>query len=81
MKSCREVSTVTLQDAPPASLLGRAEIWLHLAMCRHCRRLWHQVRTVDRRLRAVLGRADEDAPRDLEDRIVERVRREPRDAS
>jgi len=72
--NCREVSMLTLAGpGAPASRLRRTEAWLHRAMCRHCRRFWRQVRAVDRGVRAVLGRLEEEAPADLEDRIVQRV--------
>jgi hypothetical protein len=74
MMSCREVSTMTLQGpGPDDSRLRRAQAWLHRAMCRHCGRFWRQVRAVDRGLLAVLGRLEQEAPADLEDRIVQRV--------
>lgn len=78
MMSCREVSTLTLQGpGPDDSRMRRIEAALHRAMCRHCGRFWRQVRAVDRGLRAVLGRLEQEAPADLEEQIVRRVHRDP----
>lgn len=72
--TCREVSTRvgagTVSDEP---LLRRIEIRLHLAMCGNCRRFWKQIQALDRGLRAAIGRPDQEAPSDLEERIVARV--------
>lgn len=74
MMSCRDVSTLTLEGpGPHDSRFRTAQAWLHRAMCRHCRRFWRQVRAVDHSLRAVLGRLEQEAPADLEERIVRRV--------
>lgn len=74
MMSCREVSTLTLQGpGPHDSRLRRAQAWLHRAMCRHCRRFWRQVRAVDHGVRTVLGRLEQEAPADLDERVVRRV--------
>ncbi len=75
MKSCREVSTVTLQDAPPASLLGRAEIWLHLAMCRHCRAFRRQMALIHRAARVVGTAFDREPSAGFENKILDRLGR------
>jgi len=63
---------VVLDESP----LQRIEAWVHRATCRQCRRFWKQVRALDRELRAALDRTEEDAPADLEERIVQRLIRE-----
>lgn len=49
MLSCREMSELAselLEDRSPRA--QRAAAWLHLAMCRHCRRYLRQMRlTID----------------------------------
>lgn len=75
MMNCREVSTrVVTGQVSDAPWLRRMEMRMHLAMCGNCRRFWQQVQSIDHGLRAAMGRHD-DAPADLEDRIVAKVTR------
>ena len=74
MMSCREVSTyVSKGELPGAPLLRRAEAWLHLTMCRYCRRFWKQIRTVDRGMQAAIERMGQEAPADFEERVARRT--------
>lgn len=77
MMSCLETSTLTASgQISGESAARRAAYWLHLMMCRHCRRFWRQTRAVDRGSREVLDRLGEDAPQDLEERIADRIVRD-----
>lgn len=78
MMSCRDVSTSVAagrRDEEP--LRRRVEMYLHLLMCRHCRRFWKQLQAVDRGLRAALVGLERDAPADLEERVVKAATRQP----
>jgi len=50
MMTCKDVSTlVSMGDIERAPMARRMAVWLHLAMCRHCRAF--------RRQMALIGRA------------------------
>ncbi|MDA1094134.1 MAG: anti-sigma factor [Acidobacteria bacterium] len=74
MMNCREVSTAVsfgpLSEQPTAV---RIRAWLHLMMCRHCRRFWRQIRALDRGVRAALRGYEEEMPPDLPRRVADRL--------
>jgi predicted anti-sigma-YlaC factor YlaD len=67
--SCREVveRSSALLDGD-LSLRERMSMRMHLAMCRHCRRYWRQLRLLVSRLRQAQG--GEPPPPELVDRIM-----------
>jgi hypothetical protein len=78
MISCKEVSPLVstggLAEAPFAR---RAGVWMHLAMCRHCRAFRRQIQAIARAARA-LGRDFETEPGSrFESKIVETLRATP----
>ena len=74
MMRCRDVSTyLSKGELAVVSPLRRAEVWLHLLMCRYCRRFWKQIRWVDRGMQAAIDRLAQEAPAGFEDRIAERT--------
>lgn len=77
MMTCRQVATLVssgrLADQPLRVRLG---VWLHLSMCRHCRRFRRQLRILDRGVRALFLGFERDMPADLERRLTQRLSRE-----
>lgn len=54
MMTCREVSSlVSKGDIESASIARRMAVWLHLAMCRHCRAFRRQMALIGRASRLV----------------------------
>lgn len=73
MKSCREIADAVLAEGwSQPSLPEWAATRLHLMLCRHCARLARQIRQIGRASRCA---PQEAAPAGLEDRILERLRR------
>jgi hypothetical protein len=78
MPSCREVAEAIasdrLQDSPPSRRFG---VWLHLLMCRHCRRYARQMRAIGAAAREVLGdpAADRESVARLRRAILGRLER------
>jgi len=74
MLSCRDTSTLVatgrLQELPA---VRRLAVWLHLAMCRHCRAFWRQVRGLDRDAEAALSNLEREMPADLTERLSARI--------
>ena len=77
MISCRAVAKIVASDAlAAASRWSRFEIWLHLAICRHCQRFAQQLAGIRKVVRGFMAEsASEPVPADLEERVLERVRR------
>ncbi|MGE3958159.1 MAG: hypothetical protein AB7H96_15695 [Vicinamibacterales bacterium] len=76
MKTCRDVShQLSTGDLGQAPLLERAAVWLHLAMCRHCRTFSRQLRAIGRSARRRASIADAEPPASFERDIVDRLRR------
>ncbi len=49
MMTCKEVSTrVSMGEMANAPMATRIEVWLHVAMCRHCRAFRRQMALIDR---------------------------------
>jgi hypothetical protein len=54
MMTCKEVSTlVSMGDVESAPAMRRMGVWLHLAMCRHCRAFRQQLVVIGRAARLV----------------------------
>jgi len=75
MMTCKEVSTLISSGELADSSFGRRlSVRLHLAMCRHCRNFQRQVAALARSAKAAAAAFEQDAPADLESRIVHRLR-------
>ncbi len=75
MLKCRELTRMIASDElPEAGWSVRTGGWLHLLMCRDCRRYATQIRTLGTRARRSWGPETEDSARldQLERRILER---------
>ena len=75
MLKCRELTRMIASDElPEARWPVRIGGWLHLLMCRHCRRYATQIRTLAAGARRSWGPEAEDSARldQLERRILER---------
>lgn len=76
MMKCREVSgLVSTGDVETAPLRQRLGVWLHIAMCRHCRRFQRQLHQLRRRARTAADEAAAEMPEDLPARVLHRLRR------
>jgi anti-sigma factor RsiW len=74
MPTCQEVATEVAQDQVPGLPLSKRLVgWMHIAMCRHCRRFWWQMRMMDIGLRTVLNDLEDDMPADLPERTARRL--------
>ncbi|MEE8278465.1 MAG: anti-sigma factor [Thermoanaerobaculia bacterium] len=76
MPTCKEVSTaIASEEIESFGWRRRLVVWMHLLMCRHCRRYAAQMRAIGAAARdLVLGRGeDPDMLQELERRILERV--------
>ncbi|TAK17215.1 MAG: zf-HC2 domain-containing protein [Acidobacteria bacterium] len=77
MMKCREVSTlVSTGDVETAPLGRRMRVWLHIAMCRHCRRFRRQLEQLRQRARAAADEAAAAMPADLPERVLRQLPRE-----
>jgi predicted anti-sigma-YlaC factor YlaD len=75
MMTCKEVSTfVSMGDVESASMMRRMEVWLHLAMCRHCRAFRQQLVRMGRAARLVSEAFEREPSPGFEGKILERVR-------
>ena len=72
MSSCREITrNLASDELSDAELGARISTWLHLLVCRHCRRYAQQLRDMRKAARK-LGTDDAgEAAGDLERRIVD----------
>jgi hypothetical protein len=68
--TCKEVSTrIARAEMEGAPLMRRLALWLHLAMCRHCRVFQHQLVAMGRAAR-LLAHAFEREPSAVYERTV-----------
>ncbi len=74
MRNCKEVSKIIASDELEGSGPGkRLSVWLHLLMCKYCRRYFRQIRAVGEVTRAMhAARPTQDEAAKLE-RIKERL--------
>ena len=74
MMKCRDVSgLVSTGDIDTAPLRDRLGAWMHIAMCRHCRRFQRQLRQLRRRARIAADEAAAEMPADLPARVLRRI--------
>jgi len=76
--SCRAVANILAADQlAGASGWKRVEVWLHLAMCRHCTRFAQQLASIRRIARGLVRESQYGpVPIDLEERVLDRLTRE-----
>ena len=76
MMTCKEVSTLVstggLANAPVAR---RVAVWLHLAMCRHCRAFRQQLEALARAARLVSDAFEAEPSSNFASQIAERLRK------
>ena len=82
MLTCREVTQlVGTEDLRVAPLRTRLSAWMHLAMCRHCRRYTQELKAIGdavrRNGRAVFGAMPADGDRILA-AVAQAMSRDPR---
>lgn len=74
MMSCKEIALVlssgASEDGPPGL---RAAVWMHVAMCRHCRAFRHQLRRFTALVRASTRAVENEPSSSFEARIVDRM--------
>jgi len=72
MTSCREVTRKLASDEVAGAGLGaRASVWIHLLMCRHCRRYARQLRDMKTAARMLWRDDVEEVPGELKNRILD----------
>ena len=78
MISCKAVTDIVASDGlVDASRWKKIEVWLHLAMCRHCARFAQQLATIRTIARGFMAQsASEPVRADLEQRVLDRIKRE-----
>ena len=74
MMTCKEVSTlVSMGDVESAPMARRMAVWLHLAMCRHCRAFRHQIALIGRAARLVSEAFGREPAPSFEGKILEHL--------
>lgn len=76
MMTCREVSMlVSTGQLAGERLSRRLAVWLHLAMCQHCRRFRRQLEALAGAARRAGSTFEREPPRDWEDHLTQVVGR------
>ena len=74
MMTCKEVSTlVSMEQVDEAPLARRVGVWLHLMMCRHCRRFRRQLLRIGRITRLIADDFEREPTSGFEGRILDRL--------
>jgi hypothetical protein len=74
MMTCKEVSTLlSMEQVDAAPLPRRMGVWLHLMMCRHCRRFRRQLLRVGRVARLIADDFEREPTSGFEGRILDRL--------
>jgi hypothetical protein len=74
MMTCKEVSTlVSMQQVDEAPLARRMGVWLHLMMCRHCRRFRRQLLRLGSIARLIADDVEREPTPGFEGRILDRL--------
>ncbi len=75
MMTCKEVSTlVSMGDVERAPMMRRMGVWLHVAMCRHCRAFRRQLVRVGRAARLVSEVFEREPAATFESKILDHLR-------
>jgi predicted anti-sigma-YlaC factor YlaD len=76
MMTCKEVSTrVSMGEVATAPMVTRMAVWMHLAMCRHCRAFRRQMAMIHRAARVVGTAFDREPSAGFESKILDRLER------
>ena len=76
MKNCKEVSTfLSVGDVGHPRLSDRVGVWMHLAVCRHCRAFRRQLMAMRRAMRLAGATAEAEPGESFEREIIERLRK------
>jgi hypothetical protein len=74
MMTCKEVSTlVSTGDVERAPMARRLAVWLHVAMCRHCRAFRRQIALIGRAARPVSEAFAREPSPSFEGKILEHL--------
>ncbi len=74
MMTCKEVSTrVSMGEAANAPMVTRIGVWLHVAMCRHCRAFRRQMALIGRAARLVATAFEREPSTAFEGRILDHL--------
>ncbi len=74
MMTCKEVSAlVSMGDVESAPSARRMGVWMHLAMCRHCRAFRRQMALIGRAARLVATAFEREPSATFEGRILDHL--------
>jgi hypothetical protein len=74
MMNCRDVAlALSSGTSGGASFGSRAAVWMHLAMCRHCRAFREQLRRFTTLVRGAARAVENEPPSTFEARIIEKI--------
>jgi predicted anti-sigma-YlaC factor YlaD len=74
MMTCKQVSTlVSTGDIESAPMARRMAVWLHLAMCRHCRAFRRQMALIGRASRIVSEAFEREPSASFEGNILDHL--------
>ena len=74
MMTCKEVSTlVSMDEVATGPIATRIGVWMHLAMCRHCRAFRRQMALIGRAARLVAIAFDREPAGTFEGSIIDRL--------
>jgi hypothetical protein len=74
MMTCKEVSTlVSMEQVDEVPLARRMGVWLHLMMCRHCRRFRRQLLRLGRIARLIADEFEREPTPGFEGQILDRL--------
>ncbi len=74
MMTCKQVSIlVSMGDVESAPMMRRMGVWLHVAMCRHCRAFRRQLVRIGRAARLVSEAFEREPSANFEVKILDHV--------
>ncbi len=74
MMTCKEVSTlVSMGDVESAPMMRRMGVWLHVAMCRHCRAFRRQLVRIGRAARLAAEAFEREPSANFEAKILDHL--------
>ncbi len=74
MMTCKEVSTlVSMGDVERAPVMRRMGVWLHVAMCRHCRAFRQHLVVIGRAARLVSKVFEHEPAANFEGKILDHL--------
>jgi predicted anti-sigma-YlaC factor YlaD len=76
MMTCKDVSlTISTGDLDTARVPTKMAVWMHLAMCRHCRAFRRQLKAIGLAARRIADAFEREPSPDFERTIVKRLSR------